>query len=77
MNITSLSAEVLRLPREQRAHLMDAIRESLDAEFIPEEREAALLHELDTRWAAYKDGSMETVDGPAALAALREKYQPS
>ncbi len=76
MNIAALSSEVLRLPREQRAQLMDAIRESLDDEFISAEREAELLHELDIRWAAFKDGRMETVDGPASLAALREKYAP-
>ena len=70
MDITreTLEAELLSLPRSERARLVELLQESLDT---PEESDQAWEEELDRRWQDYVDGKTQAVPAKEALARLR------
>jgi hypothetical protein len=64
-----LEAELLRLPREERARLAELLAESVDSEVA-----AGWEEEIARRLQAYERGEMEAVDAREALARLRAKF---
>lgn len=64
-----LEAELLRLPREERARLAAILAASIESEVAERwNRESA------RRYEAYLRGEIDAVDAEEALAKLREKF---
>ncbi len=66
--LEKIEAEVLCLSQSDRAHLLERLAASLDAD---PEIEAAWEREADRREAASASGEAKPVSGPEALARLR------
>ncbi|MEO8614757.1 MAG: addiction module protein [Luteolibacter sp.] len=69
MEAVVIEKEALRLPENERARLADRLLESLSRR--PAELEAAWLLEADSRMTAFREGLIEAVAGPEAMAKLR------
>ena len=75
MDAALIYAEALKLPSEGRVQLIDLLYGSLNGSGVEEFQEAQLA-ELDNRWAAYKRGDMDSIDGPSAMAELMQRFAP-
>jgi len=64
-----LEAELLRLPREERARLAELLAASVDRELA-----AWWEEEIHRRLQGYERGEIEAVDAREALAQLRAKF---
>jgi hypothetical protein len=64
-----LEAELLRLPREERARLAELLAASVDREVA-----AWWEDEIDCRYQGYLRGEIEAVDAREALAALHVRF---
>ena len=72
MEAVIIEEEALRLPEIERAVLADRLLASLSRR--PAELEAAWLREADSRMEALRDGKIETVSGPEAMADLHKMF---
>jgi putative addiction module component (TIGR02574 family) len=73
MTITVLQDEALKLPAEERAALIDVLWSSLDSpdqDFI----DHAWAEESEGRIQAWHEGSIQSVEGPAAMAELKQRF---
>ncbi len=73
MDQAILEREALRLPAHQRALLADSLLESLDDE-AARKIELAWGQEAESRLAAYRQGELSALDGPAVLRELRDRH---
>jgi putative addiction module component (TIGR02574 family) len=73
MSTTAVFEEALKLDSDDRLRLIDALWASL-GDTRQHEVEVCQLAEVKDRWAAYKRGEIETLDGPQVLAELKAKY---
>jgi hypothetical protein len=64
--------EALQLPEGERAMLAERLLESLCRRSV--ESEAAWLSEAESRMAAFREGSIEAVDGLVAMNELRKMF---
>ena len=67
-----LKEDALKLSPFERAELINALLESLDAA-DQDEIDQAWLKESQDRLRAYRQGEIEAVDGETALAELKTK----
>jgi len=67
-----IEKEALRLPDRERVVLADRLLASLSRR--PIDLEAAWVREADSRMAAFRDGSIEAIAGPQAIADLRAMF---
>lgn len=72
MDSAIIEKEALLLPDSQRALLADRLLESISV--VPIELKEEWIRELDSRMDAYQRGEIEAVDGPAAMAELRSRF---
>jgi putative addiction module component (TIGR02574 family) len=68
MDTRRLEAEVLSLPRAERARIAELLIASLDEDA---EIERAWDVEVARRWAEIESGTVKTVPGEVALAKIR------
>ena len=68
-----IEKEALQLSDCERAVLADRLLASLSRQ--PVGLDDAWLREADERMTAYREGKIEAVSGPAALAELRREFQ--
>jgi hypothetical protein len=73
MEATILEREALLLPDRQRALLADRLLQSLEAK--EDQAMAAWSEEVELRYDAYERGELSGVDGPQAVAAIRQRLQ--
>lgn len=71
-NVDLLEAEVLQLPPEDRARLVERLIASLDAD---PEVEAAWAAEVERRNAEIESGAVALVPGDEALAELKAQFR--
>ena len=71
MSVATIQAEVLRLPAEERAKLIDVLWDSLS---LPEakSREAAWAAESERRIDAFEAGKLKAQDADGVLSDLRK-----
>lgn len=72
LTLDALEAEVLKLPAAERAHLLDRLLASLEAD--AEIQEAWAL-EAERRDAEIEEGKVELVSGEEAIARLRAELR--
>lgn len=72
MEAVIIEKEALRLSDGERAVLADRLLESLSRR--PPSLDEAWLREADERMAAWREGKIEAVSGPEALAELRREF---
>ena len=72
MDSAIIQKEALLLPETERALLADRLLASLQT--VPDEITEAWVAETKDRLAAYRTGKMEAVDGPTAMASLRDRF---
>ena len=70
--LDELEFEILSLPLQQRARLLDRLKSSLEAE---QDVEAAWVREALRRRAQIESCAVEWVSGDDALARLRERFR--
>ena len=70
-----LIGELLKCSMQDRAEAARTLLQSLDAADDPAEVEAAWSNEIAKRVTEIEDGTVELVDGPTALRALRARAQ--
>lgn len=63
----------LGLPETQRAKLAEQLWQSLDIA-SQEQIADAWVVELQRRWNAVESGTAKIIDGPTAIAEMRQKY---
>lgn len=73
MNIETLEMEALKLPPLQRIRFADFLLASVDA-VDEREREERLATELDSRWAAFERGEIESEDAEEVFAQARRQF---
>ena len=71
MDAAMIEQEALNLSTAERALLADRLLQTLDLEDA--ERLERWGQEADRRLESFERGEIEAVDGPAALAELRER----
>ncbi len=71
MDAAILEKEALLLPEAERALLVERLLQSISQ--ISPGLQAAWIREADERVQAFRDGVIDAVDGPQALAALRAR----
>lgn len=69
---TSILARALALPETERREIGEALLDSVPAEDA-ESVEAAWNEEISRRVAQIESGEADTVDGPTAVAEIRER----
>ena len=74
MEAVVIEREAMRLPEVERALLAERLLESLDTKRPMFEGE--WLEESRERFAAYKAGALEAVDGQTAVAEIRKSISP-
>lgn len=74
MSTEELLAQVLRLPRQERARVAEELLSSLE-EPDDEEVAAAWAHELDRRSREVAEGKVQTVEWSAARAQILEELE--
>jgi len=67
-----IEQEALRLPDRERAVLADRLLASLSCS--PIYLDAAWIREADNRMEAFRDGRIEALAGPEAMADLRMRF---
>ncbi len=72
INVEKLEAEVLSLTAPQRAHLVEKLIASLDAE---PDIENAWAEEVERRHAEVEAGAVELLPGAETIARLRAEFQ--
>lgn len=72
MTTAHLEAEILKLPRSERAQLAERLISSLDEE---SEIEQAWIEEADRRYSAYLKGSLSARPAEEAMAAIRKQFE--
>ena len=72
MEAAIIEKEALQLPDSERAILADRLFESLSRR--PTGLDAAWIREADSRMAAFREGRIEGIDGPEAIAKLRAEF---
>jgi putative addiction module component (TIGR02574 family) len=73
MEAVMFEKEALQLPDCERAVLADRLLASLSRR--PAGLDDAWLREADERMAAYREGRIEALPGPVALAELRREIR--
>ena len=73
MSVDELLAQVLRLPREERARVAEVLLSSLEES--EEEVAAAWAIELERRSREVAEGRVQTIDWETARADILEKLQ--
>jgi hypothetical protein len=73
MDAFTLEQEALKLTPLERIRLADLLYTSLEVEADPEWTRKAIA-ECESRYQAYKNGEMGSVDALEAIAALQSKY---
>lgn len=73
MDALTLEQEALKLSPPERIRLADLLYSSLDTDADGEWNRKAIA-ECESRYQAYKNGEMGSVDALDAIAALRIKY---
>ena len=73
MSVDELLAQVLRLPREERARVAEVLLSSLEES--EEEVAAAWAIELERRSREVAEGRIQTIDWETARADILEKLQ--
>ena len=68
MTVEQLEAEVLKLPRDARAHLAERLISSLDEDT---EIEQAWEEEAERRYRQYLAGKMDAIPAADALSEIR------
>lgn len=71
-SVETLEAEMLQLPPFQRAHLVEKLIASLDAD--PEVEEAWAV-EVEHRLAEIESGAVTSLPGSEALARLKAEFR--
>ena len=72
MELPIIEKEALSLPDTERAFLADRLLASLDG--TSSSLQTQWIAEAESRYKAYESGEIEAVDGPQAMASLREKF---
>lgn len=72
MDLAIIEEGAMRLPDGERAILADRLLSSLAQ--TSKETRAAWVQEADARMEAYREGKLDAVDGPEALAKLKERF---
>ena len=72
MEAAIIEKEALQLPEIERAVLADRLLASLSHR--PAELEAAWRRESSSRMEAFREGKLEAVSGPEAMADLRKMF---
>ena len=72
MDAVIIETEALRMPESNRALLADRLLESLSRVSVVQRGE--WISESSERYEAYQQGKLQAVDGPGAIAVLREKF---
>lgn len=73
MEAVIIEKEALQLPDCERAVLADRLLASLSRQSAG--LDEAWLREADERMAAWREGKIEAVSGPEALAELRSEFR--
>ena len=74
MSTDELLAQVLRLPRQERARLAEEVLSSLE-EADEQEVAAALAHELERRSREVAEGKVQTIEWGTARAELLKELE--
>ena len=69
--VESVEADALQLPTAERAHLIERLIETLDAD---PRLEAAWATEVERRHAEIKSGAVTPLPGPETLAELEAEF---
>ena len=69
--VESVEADALQLPAAERAHLIERLIETLDAD---PRLEAAWATEVERRHAEIKSGAVTPLPGPETLAELEAEF---
>lgn len=72
MEAVIIEKEALRLSDCERAVLADRLLASLSPK--PHALEASWLKEADDRMRAFREGMIESIEGPEALAEIRRNF---
>lgn len=72
MDSVIIEKEALLLPDGMRALLADRLLESLSP--APPGLREAWIMESDSRMEAFREGRIQAVDGPAAMAELQARF---
>ena len=72
MDAVIIETEALRMPESNRALLADRLLESLSR--VSVEQRGVWISEATERYEAYQQGKLQAVDGPGAIAVLREMF---
>ncbi|MEX2581189.1 MAG: addiction module protein [Verrucomicrobiales bacterium] len=72
MDAAIIEKEALRLSEAERALLADRLLLSLSK--VSEELKNAWVSEANDRMSAFRNGEIEAVDGPVAMADLRARF---
>ena len=67
-----IEKEAMKLPDTQRALLADRLLESINP--TSNSLQAAWVRESDDRLSCFRNGEIPAVDGPQAMAELRERF---
>ena len=74
MSLASIQNEIAQLDSNERAELIDLLRESLDDSLI-KEAETKWAIESEDRIGAFERGELPAIDGPTALRELRSSLR--
>lgn len=69
MDLAILEKNLLALPESERAVLIDRMLSSLSPQSADQRK--LWTDKIDSRLNAFKDGNIEALDGPAAIAELK------
>jgi putative addiction module component (TIGR02574 family) len=72
MDAALIEKEALQMPDLKRAQLADRLLQSISP--VTSELHEAWSAEADDRMEAYRAGKIDAIDGPQALADLRQKW---
>ncbi len=73
MDAVIIEKEAMQLPESERAVLADRLLESISP--TSSELRGKWVQEADERMRAYRDGEIEAIDGPSAMAELRSQFK--
>ena len=72
MDLAIIEKEALQLPDTERALLADRLLCSLSQ--LPERLKDGWIQEADERLQAFREGKINAVDGPEAMANLKARF---
>jgi hypothetical protein len=73
MDAVIIEKEAMQLPESERAVLADRLLESISS--IPSGLRKIWVREADERMQAFREGKIEALNGPAAMAELRSRFE--